>query len=131
MRSILKVSILFLCLLPHFFLSAGNLPKKNIKHILIISAYADSNPWSNNFITPIVTMASQDSTIGAYTINLNMFALQKRKGDVEEFKKSIYERLPTHTPKMVVFIGNASFIFCNNLNKIWAHPIIIGGMHKS
>lgn len=76
MRSIFKASIIFLCLLTHSLLLVGNNPEKKIDHILIISAYAESNPWSNSFITPIVTMASQDSTIGAYTIYLNMFALQ-------------------------------------------------------
>lgn len=128
MRSIFKVSILFLCLLTHSFLSAGNLPEKNIKHILIISAYADSNPWSNSFITPIVTMASQDSTIGVYTINLKMFAVQKNSVNVEKFEEGICEKLPQYTPKMVVFIGNASFVFCDNLNKIWPDiPMLLCG----
>ena len=127
MRSIFKTSIIFLCLLTHTLLLVGSTPKKDIDHILVISAYADSNPWSNGFITPIVTMASQDSTIGAYTMNLNMFALQNAK-DVDKFEASICEMLPSTPPKIVVFIGNASFVFCDNLNKIWPDiPMLLCG----
>lgn len=127
MRSIFKASIIFLCLLTHSLLLVGNNPEKKIDHILIISAYAESNPWSNSFITPIVTMASQDSTIGAYTIYLNMFALQNSR-EVDKFEENIAEKLPASPPKMVVFIGNASFVFCDNLNKIWPDiPMLLCG----
>ena len=127
MGSIFKTSIIFLCLLTHTLLSVGSTPKKDLDQILVISAYADSNPWSNSFITPIVTMASQDSTIGAYTIYLNMFALQNAK-EVDKFEASICEMLPSSPPKMVVFVGNASFVFCDNLNKIWPDiPMLLCG----
>lgn len=127
MGSIFKTSIIFICLLTNTLLLVGSTPKKDIDHILVISAYADSNPWSNGFITPIVTMASQDSTIGAYTMNLNMFALQNAK-DVDKFEASICEMLPSTPPKIVVFIGNASFVFCDNLNKIWPDiPMLLCG----
>ncbi len=72
-------------------------------------------------------MASQDSTIGAYTIYLNMFALQNAK-EVDKFEASICEMLPSSPPKMVVFVGNASFVFCDNLNKIWPDiPMLLCG----
>jgi len=127
MGSIFKVSIIFLCLLTHTLFLAGSTLQKNIDHILVISAYADSNPWSNSFITPIVTMASQDSTIGAYTMHLNMFALKDSK-EVDKFEEKICEMLPPSPPKMVVLIGNASFVFCDNLNKIWPDiPMLLCG----
>lgn len=72
-------------------------------------------------------MASQDSTIGAYTIYLNMFALQNSR-EVDKFEENIAEKLPASPPKMVVFIGNASFVFCDNLNKIWPDiPMLLCG----
>lgn len=58
-------------------------------------------------------IASQDSTIGAYTIHLNMFALKDSR-EVNRFEENIYKKLPASPPKMMVLIGNPSFVLCDS-----------------
>lgn len=42
----------------------------DVDDILIINTYTEANPWSNDFITSIVNMASQNSHIGVYTAHM-------------------------------------------------------------
>lgn len=71
MKNILKITILTICLLAQTcFLTGSNTNTKNIDYILIINTYADSNPWSNSFINPIIRMASQNNKIGIYAAHL-------------------------------------------------------------
>lgn len=127
MRGIYKAMVITLCLLIHANTSFGNNADQHIDQILIINAYADSNPWSNSFITPIINMAAQDSKIGIYTAHLRMLTLQSSEA-LKTFEENICRELSTRTPKLIVFVGSASFILCDDLNRQWPDiPMLLCG----
>lgn len=127
MKSTFKAVIITLCCLLHTLISAGNNIDKTIDHILIINAYSDSNPWSNSLINPIVNMASRNEKLGLYSAHLKMITLQK-PADLQSFEDKICSELSIRTPKLIVFIGSASFILCDDLNRQWPDiPMILCG----
>ena len=127
MRSILKAIIITLCLLVKTYLSYSENTGTNINHILVLNAYSSSNPWSNSFITPIVNMASQNKQIGVYVENLNMLTLQDAEAR-KNLKKDILSEVYSYSPKVIVLIGNASFILHDELNRRWPDiPMILCG----
>lgn len=127
MRSFFKAVVIIICLLLHTntLFSVNN--DSGIDHILIINAYTSSNPWSNGFINPIINMASQNNKIGIYVEHLKMLTLQDSQM-LEEFKKNMLEEIHSRSPKLIVLIGSASFILCDDLNGQWPDiPIILCG----
>lgn len=129
MRIYLKVVIIILCLVLRAHTLSGNNIDKHIDYILVINANSDSNPWSNNFIAPIASMASQDSTMGVYTAHLKMLNLQVPEG-LDAFKEKVFKEFSLHRPKVVVLIGCASFILCNDINRLWPNiSMILCGEH--
>ena len=104
MKNILKITILTICLLAQTcFLTGSNTNTKNIDYILIINTYADSNPWSNSFINPIIRMASQNNKIGIYAAHLKMLTL-KSPNNLKAFEENILKELSFRTPKLVIFM---------------------------
>ena len=127
MSSKLKAVMIILCLLINTHSLIGKNTDGNIDQILIINAYADSNPWSNSLINPIIKMAAQDDKTGAYIANLKMLTLQVPQ-DLKLFEKDIVDQLSSHTPQMIVFIGSASFILCDDFNRMWPDiPMLLCG----
>lgn len=127
MRGIYRAMVITFCLLIHANTSFGNGADQHIDQILIINAYADSNPWSNSIITPIINMAAQDSKIGIYTAHLRMLSLQGPEA-LKTFEEKICRELSTHIPKLIVFVGSASFILCDDLNRQWPDiPMLLCG----
>ena len=130
MKNILKITILTICLLAQTcFLTGSNTNTKNIDYILIINTYADSNPWSNSFINPIIRMASQNNKIGIYAAHLKMLTL-KSPNNLKAFEENILKELSFRTPKLVIFIGSASFILCDDIDQKWPGiPMLLCGEH--
>ena len=127
MKGTFKAVIITLCCLFYTLSSSGNSVDKHIDHILIINAYADSNPWSNSLINPIINMASQNDRLGVYTAHLKMITMEQ-PSDFQNFKNKICTELSTRTPKLIVFVGSASFILCDTLNRQWPDiPMILCG----
>ena len=88
----------------------------DVDDILIINTYTEANPWSNDFITSIVNMASQNSHIGVYTAHMKMLTLDEEI-KLETFKESLFKSYKN--PKLIVLIGCGSFIMCDELNRQW------------
>ena len=128
MKGIFKAIVITLCLLSHTLFSSGNnAPNKQIDYILIVNAYAESNPWSNSLINPIINMVSRNSNMGIYTAHLKMLLMQKDE-DLTILEEKIRTELATNIPKLIVFIGNASFALCDDLNRQWPDiPMILCG----
>ena len=105
----------------------GNNAKPDIDHILVINTYADSNPWSNSLINPILDMASKNNKIGVVTAHLKMLAVDNQD-DLNKIKESLFQKLPSQTPKLIVMIGCASYILCDELNNQWPDvPMLLCG----
>lgn len=105
----------------------GNNAKPDIDHILVINTYADSNPWSNSLINPILDMASKNNKIGVVTAHLKMLAVDNQD-DLKKIKESLFQKLPSQTPKLIVMIGCASYILCDELNNQWPDvPMLLCG----
>ena len=127
MKATFKAAVLTLCLLFNTFSSSGNNVNNPVDYILVINAYADSNPWSNHLISPIVSMVSRSNKIGIYTAHLKMLIL-KDTAELKTFEEKICRELSNHTPSLIVFIGSASFILCDDLNQVWPDiPMILCG----
>lgn len=127
MRNIFKAFLIIICLLINTQTLIGNNKQTDIDHILIINTYTDSNPWSNSLINPILSMASQNNEIGVITAHLKMLSLNSQD-DLKEIKESMFQKLPSRTPKLIVMIGCASYIFCDELNKQWPNvPMLLCG----
>ncbi len=127
MRNILKAVIIIFCLLINIHPLTGNNTQSDIDHILVINTYADSNPWSNSLINPILDMASKNSNIGVITAHLKLLTLE-RPEDLGKLKESMFQKLPSQTPKLIVMIGCASYIFCDELNEKWPNvPMLLCG----
>ncbi len=127
MSSNLKALFIILCLQVNTHSLIGNNIETNIDHILIINAYADSNPFSSSLVNPIISMASQNSKIGVYAANLSMFTLQKYQ-DLKLLEEDIRKKLPHDSPKMIVFIGSPSFILCDLFDRLWPDiPMLLCG----
>lgn len=127
MRNIFKVFFLIFCLLINTHTLIGNNAKPDIDHILVINTYADSNPWSNSLINPILDMASKNNKIGVVTAHLKMLAVDNQD-DLKKIKESLFQKLPSRTPKVIVMIGCASYILCDELNNQWPDvPMLLCG----
>lgn len=127
MKATFKTVVLTLCLLLNTLFSSGNNVNSNIDYILVVNAYADTNPWSNSLINPIIELASRKSNIGIYPAHLRMLTLQDAAA-LKEFEEKICNELSTRTPSLIVFIGSASFILCDDLNREWPDiPMILCG----
>lgn len=128
MKGILKATVITLYLLSHTLFSLGNnVHDPQIDYILIVNAYAESNPWSNSFINPIINLASRNSNMGLYTAHLKMLIIQKDE-DLKMLEEKICTELSMQTPKLIVFLGNASFVLCDDLNRRWPDiPMILCG----
>lgn len=127
MRNIFKVFFSIFCLLINTHTLIGNDTNSDIDHILVINTYADSNPWSNSLINPILDMASKNNKIGVITAHLKMLALDNHD-DLKKIKESLFQKLPSRTPKLIVMIGCASYIFCDELNNQWSDvPMLLCG----
>ena len=61
MKYILGAVIAILCSFTCTDTLYGKSPATDVDDILIINTYTEANPWSNDFITSIVNMASQNS----------------------------------------------------------------------
>lgn len=127
MREFIQAVTILLCLLTQSVSSYANKGDKKINHILIVNTYSDANPWSNSLILPIVNLASRHGDMGAYTAHLKMLTLQDTK-DFKSYKKKIRKELSNQSPSLIVFIGCASFILCDELNKQWPDiPMLLCG----
>lgn len=103
----------------------GRSPATDVDDILIINTYTESNPWSNNFIIPIVNMASQDSRTGVYITHMKMLTLNE-ESELKEFKEKLFKSYTK--PRLIVLIGCGSFIMCDDLNRQWPDiPMILCG----
>ena len=97
MKATFKTVVLTLCLLLNTLFSSGNNVNSNIDYILVVNAYADTNPWSNSLINPIIELASRKSNIGIYPAHLRMLTLQDAAA-LKEFEEKICNELSTRTP---------------------------------
>ena len=126
MKVIYKVAFLIFCLLLNTSFSQGKDTDNSIDYILIINTYNDSNPWSTHLITPIVNMVARNNKIGIYTAHLKMLTQDTSK--LQSFEENICNELSTHVPSLIVFIGSASFILCDDLNRVWPDiPMVLCG----
>lgn len=132
MKNIFKVTLIATILLVHAYTLIGSNTSykdknKKVDYILIINTYTDATPWSNSFIHPIVNMASKNNALGVYTTHLKMLTLQNVQ-ELDNFEHNIVKELSYRTPKLIVFIGSASFILCNKINKHWPDiPMLLCG----
>ena len=85
MKYILGTVIAILCSFTCTDTLYGKSPATDVDDILIINTYTEANPWSNDFITSIVNMASQNSHIGVYTAHMKMLTLdeENKLGDIQ------------------------------------------------
>lgn len=126
MKVIYKVAFLIFCLLLNTSFLQGKDTDNSIDYILIINTYNDSNPWSTHLITPIVNMVARNNKIGIYTAHLKMLTQDTSK--LQSFEENICNELSTHVPSLIVFIGSASFILCDDLNRVWPDiPMVLCG----
>ena len=126
MKVIYKVAFLIFCLLLNTSFLQGKDTDNSIDYILIINIYNDSNPWSTHLITPIVNMVARNNKIGTYTAHLKMLTQDTSK--LQSFEENICNELSTHVPSLIVFIGSASFILCDDLNRVWPDiPMVLCG----
>ena len=99
----------------------------DVNYVLIINTYTESTPWSNSMIYPIVSMASQDEKLGVYTEHMNMLMMDGEE-ELAAFEKNIFKDFETRPPKLIVLLGTASFILCEDLDRQWPDiPIILCG----
>ena len=127
MRNLYKAVMVIICLLMNTHTLLGNDVNSDIDHILVINAYNDSNPWSNSLINPIISMASQNTQMGAMTMHMKMLTVEDSL-QLKALKENMFEKLPTQTPSLIVFIGCASFILCDDLNNHWPNvPMLLCG----
>lgn len=125
MKYILGTVIAILCSFTCTDTLYGKSPATDVDDILIINTYTEANPWSNDFITSIVNMASQNSHIGVYTAHMKMLTLDE-ENKLETFKESLFKSYKN--PKLIVLIGCGSFIMCDELNRQWPDiPMILCG----
>lgn len=125
MRNILRAAVILCCLLTYTQSSLGNSYGTGIDHILIINSYSESNPWSNSFITPIVNMASQNTSIGVSAAHINLL-MHNSEEALEGFEENLFDN--AQRPKLIVLIGSASFILCEDLNRQWPDiPMVLCG----
>ena len=125
MKYILGAVIAILCSFTCTDTLYGKSPATDVDDILIINTYTEANPWSNDFITSIVNMASQNSHIGVYTAHMKMLTLDE-ENKLETFKESLFKSYKN--PKLIVLIGCGSFIMCDELNRQWPDiPMILCG----
>ena len=73
--------------------------------------------WLLYTSTPIVNMVARNNKIGIYTAHLKMLTQDTSK--LQSFEENICNELSTHVPSLIVFIGSASFILCDDLNRVW------------
>ena len=114
MKYILGAVIAILCSFTCTDTLYGKSLATDVDDILIINTYTEANPWSNDFITSIVNMASQNSHIGVYTAHMKMLTLDE-ENKLETFKESLFKSYKN--PKLIVLIGCGSFIMCDELRK--------------
>ena len=125
MKYILGAVIAILCSFTCTDTLYGKSLATDVDDILIINTYTEANPWSNDFITSIVNMASQNSHIGVYTAHMKMLTLDE-ENKLETFKESLFKSYKN--PKLIVLIGCGSFIMCDELNRQWPDiPMILCG----
>lgn len=125
MKYILGTVIAILCSFTCTDTLYGKSPATDVDDILIINTYTEANPWSNDFITSIVNMASQNSHIGVYTAHMKMLTLDE-ENKLKTFKESLFKSYKN--PKLIVLIGCGSFIMCDELNRQWPDiPMILCG----
>ena len=87
MKYILGAVIAILCSFTCTDTLYGKSLATDVDDILIINTYTEANPWSNDFITSIVNMASQNSHIGVYTAHMKMLTLDE-ENKLETFKRA-------------------------------------------
>ena len=127
MKNIRKAVIAIVCLLICAHTFAGENDKGNIDYILVLNAYTESTPWSNNLIYPIVKMASQNKEIGVYTEHLNMLMLDD-ESELKAFEEDMFRNFAGERPLLVVLIGTETYILCEDLNRKWPDiPMILCG----
>ncbi len=127
MKNVRKAMIWVVCLFIGVSAFAGSNVGQKVEDILIINSFTESTPWSNGLINPIVNMISRNERIGVVAEHMNMLMIENEAG-VEEFTKNVFRDFTGRTPKMVVLIGEGSFILCEDLDRKWPGiPMILCG----
>lgn len=93
-------------------------------YVLIINSYAESNPWSRVFTTPIYKrMITDDDSINAYTEHMDAM-LMKTEEDVNVFVEELFGKYDEKPPVMVVLLGNFSYVLLRDeLERHWGEDI--------
>lgn len=127
MKNIYRTACWIACLLCCVHTLCGKNVEGDVNYVLIINTYTESTPWSNSMIYPIVSMASQDEKLGVYTEHMNMLMMDGEE-ELAAFEKNIFKDFETRPPKLIVLLGTASFILCEDLDRQWPDiPIILCG----
>lgn len=116
MKNIYRTACWIACLLCCVHTLCGKNVEGDVNYVLIINTYTESTPWSNSMIYPIVSMASQDEKLGVYTEHMNMLMMDGEE-ELAAFEKNIFKDFETRPPKLIVLLGTASFILCEDLDR--------------
>lgn len=98
-------------------------------NILIINSYSDFHQGSNAVIKSLIDSVTQSSGKGRIVLSHMNAYLMDDVADLEEWRKTFKSEHPVKDrPKMVIFIGNISFMECEAVNRYWPGvPMILYG----
>lgn len=96
-------------------------------YILILDTYNESLPWSNNIVTPVMHKMAEIEDMDAYIEHLNLFMV-KDSAMVKTYPQILHNKYGNKAPKLLIFIGNAAFIFREEIKAMWGDiPTILCG----
>ena len=100
--------------------------------ILIINSYTEMSLWSNDFIDPIYKeYSTAKSHVDIHTEHMNMLIINDEEA-LQEYKENLFQRYGNTPPKLIVLLGNSSWVLLNkDIEKHWKNiPVILCAERK-
>lgn len=111
-----------------FFVFAVNaLAKDGVRlihdYVLIINSHTESNPWSNDIITPVMNHVSSNG-LDVFTEHMNAMVLEK-ENLLSEFQKYLFDKYQAKRPRMLILLDTSSILLKEAIKQYWEDiPII-------
>lgn len=117
------VLTLLLSLLLHNSMNAAadKLASSTKEYLLILNSYTSDAIWSNSIISSVQQGLTVTSNLDVYVEHMNMLMIDDSSA-LNQFKESFFT-LYTHAPKVILLLGNSSFMMCDDLKKHWGEDI--------
>lgn len=109
---------------------SANRPWKGLpeNQLLIINAYTENAPWSEQIIAPMLNESANDDTYYVTVTNMNYNFIDNDTA-YRETVRNLFKRFNDNPPKYVALVGNASFTLMDSIKTHWGNiPMLLVGV---